>query len=603
MTYDPEFYEKAKLKREGLNLEKKNWKKAIIFYKTLLTNPLFENDYYIYRRLIIGYDKIKDFNSQYKIIKSFFYSNIYCHGNQVLWMRNKLLKLIERKFTNDEEISEFLEYYKENGFKNKDKSNDPVVIADRIELSKNPYIIKESQYNFNQNKYEWQSKAVGFIIQGKYQEAIETYEEMLKNKFYSYKYYRNLYCLYRDIGDYENAERIINSYYNGESSQTDYSDLRFEYFREELNTLKNKKSEPNDSKVLIVYPDDYYSYSDILIDSKSSINEDNLDSNELMESENALNDENIPDYDFVPEGNYFEELELCDPLKEYDYHKEYVFSYNLKEKYEVSINEPLIYFEYDNKLSEEENIKRKYYLKRYIVELSYKRRYDDAIEILEKLKNNNYFENDWYPYKMLSIIYKKLDNFNEGLTNLKELFYSGIWLNDNHRIFFTNMFKQLEEKMFIDENEILDCFDYYQKHGALNKSKSDSPTFLADKMSSLGRDSFFNIDSEKRFDNKQFEFELQQRALTAEIEWDFVTAADYYIAMIDGGVKKVKVYKWLVNCLEMLDEYEVMFNTLRHFYMRHTNRVVHIYKNWLNEKLELINSNLGTNYTFNDLKS
>lgn len=582
MKCEGDCLEKAKLKMEGLDLEEKNWRKASIFYEKLLSHPFFANDYYIYRRLIICYDEIKDFKRQYEIIKSFFYSNIYCHNNQVIWMRNKLLLLIKRKFTTEKEINDFIEYYKENGLNNKEKSNYPVVIADRIDLTGKPEIISESRYDFKQNKYEWENKATGFTIAGKYQEAIDTYEEMIENKFYSYVYYQKLYFLYRDMEDYENAERVITAYFNGESTQTPYSESKFEYYREELNALKNNQLEPEETKILIVYPDEDFSDSDVLI-----------------ESVEDLNDENVPDYDFVPEGNYFEELKLSDPFKEYD--NQYLFTFPLDKKYNVNINKPLIYYEYNKNLSMEDNIQRKYYLKRYINELTNKYRFRDAIEILEKLKENNYFENDWYIYKRLSILHEKFDYYNEGLENIKELFYSGIWLNDHHIAFFKNKFKIFEKRMFIDENKSLDCIDYYKKHGALNKSKSDTPVFLADKISGAGRKNMVSVDSEERFDEMQIQKEIRQSARVAEIEGDFITAVDYYLLLIDGGVNNVKIYKQLVYCLEILDEYDAIFNTLKH-YKINNKRIYPKNRKWVKRKLELINSNLGTNYTFNDLK-
>ena len=58
MMDDVDFNTKAQLKRAGLKLEDRNWKKSIIFYEKLLSNRLFLNDYYVYRRLIILYEKI-----------------------------------------------------------------------------------------------------------------------------------------------------------------------------------------------------------------------------------------------------------------------------------------------------------------------------------------------------------------------------------------------------------------------------------------------------------------------------------------------------------------------------------------------------------------
>ena len=63
---------KLDLKSEGLELEKSDKIAAISFYKKLISNEYFINDYYSYRRLVMLYEKINDFNNQYEIIKQFF---------------------------------------------------------------------------------------------------------------------------------------------------------------------------------------------------------------------------------------------------------------------------------------------------------------------------------------------------------------------------------------------------------------------------------------------------------------------------------------------------------------------------------------------------
>ena len=58
----PSYIDKYNIKREGLDLEKEDPEEAIKFYKDLLNDELFVNDYYPYRRLVLMYKKTKKYN-------------------------------------------------------------------------------------------------------------------------------------------------------------------------------------------------------------------------------------------------------------------------------------------------------------------------------------------------------------------------------------------------------------------------------------------------------------------------------------------------------------------------------------------------------------
>lgn len=69
---------KFKLRRKGWSLEKTDYRKAIDYHTSLLNHYLFKDDYYIYRRLVINYERINEFKLMFQTIESFFTSGIYC---------------------------------------------------------------------------------------------------------------------------------------------------------------------------------------------------------------------------------------------------------------------------------------------------------------------------------------------------------------------------------------------------------------------------------------------------------------------------------------------------------------------------------------------
>ena len=600
MDYDDDFLMKAELKRIALDLEKKNLVKSIMFYEKLLTNRLFLNDYYPYKRLVLLYGMIKDYRSRYEIAKSFFTSNIYCSKRYCLFFRNTLYESIKRKFTTEDEVNGLLEYYKNNGLKNKEKSNYPAIIADRINISEEiPSIMPEDRYDWYQESSEWREIARGYRILGKYCQSIETYEKMIYElPYYSYKYYGALYSLYKEIGDYKNARRIVNEYLEFGYKRSDGGLDEFKKYKKEISRLIHGNPKSNSSALSIVFPDEKESLEDSDIDLNNQNDSENISADE----EDFFDEDNVPDYDKVSDEDFFDESEFLSELIDYDVNDAYSLTTRLCDKYKADINEKLIFYEYDERLSKKENIQRKYYLKRYADELMFKGRYGNYIELLEKLKDNSYFKNDWYPYKHLCISYDKRNNFKATLKNIKELVSRGIWLNDYHYDFFYFNLKNLEKQVCIDEEDILAYRDYYNNHGALNKHKSDMPTVLADKMKMLSRDTL-GIYTEENFESIQEEYGFKQFGLLFETNMDYESAAQYYIDVLNEGVNRFEIYKRLVYCLDILDNYELILEVLKLFYRSNNmGRKYRKNRKFVKDNLDLVNSNLGTKYEMGDLE-
>ena len=595
MDYDDDFLRKAELKGIGLDLEKQNLVKAIMFYEKLLTNRLFLNDYYPYKCLVLLYGRIKDYRSRYEIAKSFFTSDIHCSKRFCLFFRNTLYDSIKRKFTTEEEVNDLLEYYRNNGLKNKDKAYYPTIIADRININEEiPSPMPEDRYDWYQESSEWGEIARGYRILGKYKESIETYEKMIyEMPYYSYKYYRALYFLYKDIGDYRNAQRIVKEYLEYGYIRSDGGLDEFKRYKKEISRLIH--GNPKSSKLSIIYPDE-----------EESLGEGNIDSENVsvddVSQDDFFDEDNVPDYDKVSDEDFFDESEFLSELIDYDVNDAYSLTTHLCDKYKADINEKLIFYEYDERLSEKENIQRKYYLKRYAVELMYKGRYDDYIELLEKLKDNSYFKNDWYPYKHLCVSYDKKNNFEASLKNIKELVSREIWLNDYHYDYFIFNLKNLEKQVCIDKEDISACLDYYDNHGALNQHKSDMPTVLSDKIKMLSKDTL-GIYTEENFENIQEEYGFKEFGLLFETDRDYESAAQYYIDVLNEGVNSFEIYKRLVYCLDILDNYELILDVLKLFYRSNNmGRKYRKNRKFVKDKLDLVNSRLGTEYEMDDLE-
>ena len=214
--------DKFYLKERALELHKRGkldpirYLKARDFLNELLENPLFENDYFVYRRLTMLYNDNRHYEEEYQVIKSFFKSGIYCHSYHVLWFKNKFKALIRKNYATEEELNELENYYNQNCLKNKSKVNEPTFIAERIYKIKGSInAISETKYNIKHFRFELVEKAMEYNRVGEYDKAIEIYKDLIfnRNKRH-YKYYEQLAILYRKTGQIEEEFNIIDEYIN-----------------------------------------------------------------------------------------------------------------------------------------------------------------------------------------------------------------------------------------------------------------------------------------------------------------------------------------------------------------------------------------------------
>ncbi len=225
---------KFNLRREGWRLEFKDYEGAISYYNSLLDNYLFKEDYYIYRKLVIYYEKLNDFEMMWETIKSFFASGINCTRYQYIWFLHKVENISKVMFISDDEITECLRNFKENGFKNRNVEKN-VILAER--LYKYQYSLKINSpriYTRTQKKYELKEQSSQLEINGSSEEATEILRNMVESGCNrSTKDYMRLCHMYRRNDDLENELEIINKYL---SSDYEYSR---DWFEKRLIEVKN----------------------------------------------------------------------------------------------------------------------------------------------------------------------------------------------------------------------------------------------------------------------------------------------------------------------------------------------------------------------------
>ena len=240
----------------------------------------------------------------------------------------------------------------------------------------------------------------------------------------------------------------------------------------------------------------------------------------------------------------------------------YILNISLPNKNEIDLDN---LFEFDSTLSDEKNIKMKFILKDKGNYLTKEKLYDDAIEYYECLKNNSYFENDWYPYRQLAMIYESKCKHEENIENIKQLFYSDIYCNDYQYIWFIRKLNRALSHVEIEEREIGTWLDYYNEHGAKNENRLDTPIFIADRI--------VNHENKIRVYSKE---------------------------MFYNNYQKLSEFKEKVKFSEEIGDYESALDIIRLYYQEYYSKIIHKDTMWFRRKLKIVNKELGTNYDYTD---
>lgn len=113
----------------------------------------FLNDYYQYRKLVEVYYRKRDNLNVINTVEEFFKSGRFCNESQVLWFESNYKKACKYSSYSFSNFDVCLDYFNEHGFKNKDKQNEPVPIAARIQSGgRKVKIISQEVYDI---KYEY----------------------------------------------------------------------------------------------------------------------------------------------------------------------------------------------------------------------------------------------------------------------------------------------------------------------------------------------------------------------------------------------------------------------------------------------------------------
>ena len=465
-----DYRDRVKLKLDLINrgkslIEKEKYAEAIQFYKGLLEDELFANDYHPYLKLSQVYELNGNHEQEVKIISQFFKSGIYCRKSKIKFFKKKLVKLYKRGYLDYSKIDQLEEEFNLTGAFNKNSSNIPVPIAYYIlksEKNRNkkpnlfdPEDFKEIISNESYDdalKFKVDLIRLGDKLMGikEYDRVISFYYSLLDNDLFinDYYLYRKLAIACRKNHRYDEEVFLIVKFFESGI----YCDSeQLEWFKKRLKTTSNYGS--FDYSTISQLEEKFrnrgaYNKSkmDLPVMSAKKIKKaKNLESvrkpRVKFSQDSSLNDNQI----MIEKSDEYSRKYFNGLANEITKIPGYVSDRNLlKHDRDEFIS---IEMEYYDKINKKANLKNE--AKKLEKEDELK-----AIEFYNDLKKNKLFANDYYPYRRQCILFKNIiKNDWKDLDTVIEIFESDLYLNKYQLIWLENKIHELTNKLNVDDSK------------------------------------------------------------------------------------------------------------------------------------------------------
>lgn len=244
-------------------------------------------------------------------------------------------------------------------------------------------------------------------------------------------------------------------------------------------------------------------------------------------------------------------------------------------------------YEYDRRLSELDNVKRKNCMIHFGRLLTREKQFERAVLYYRYLTSNTYFSNDWYPYRQLAIIFAKTKDWNANLMNIKRLLYSRIYLNNYQIVWFGEKIRQITTHIDVDDEMLEEWFEYYESHGRLNEARLN--TFLADRFTA--HDGKAEVMSEEFFRRRQERYALEETGRIYERVKNYKLAIEHYSSIINGGeFNCYQFYQRLCYCAEKTRDYGLASKAIRLYYANQPENRTEKSDEWFSKRMEMISS-------------
>lgn len=226
---------------------------------------------------------------------------------------------------------------------------------------------------------------------------------------------------------------------------------------------------------------------------------------------------------------------------------------------------------------------------------------DEAIEFYNELISNEYYLNDYYPYRRLVMLYHKQKDFNNEIKTIKSFFKSKIYCNGHNYLWFRNKAKRLIKELSIDMELIEEYCDYFKKNSVNNKDIQNKPLPIADRLF-LSKGSI-KVKSIESYDKSHKQYEYEEIIRDLKFDKKYEEAIPILWKMIkEEGFNYYRNYQSLCQLYRQLKEYDKELDVIVKYYHNCKSPTKHS-EEWFEKRLSSVNSFLNKSITVDEVKS
>ena len=208
----------------------------------------------------------------------------------------------------------------------------------------------------------------------------------------------------------------------------------------------------------------------------------------------------------------------------------------------------------------------KYYLKDKGLTLE-KNSPKNAIKYYNELLTHPYFNDDYYLYRRLAMMYGKTREYEKQTGIIRDFFKSRTYANEYNLLWFEYKLNSLSDMGFITHDEIEKLVKYHKN----TTFKTDPHPPIADRIKKLKGEIY--IESEDKYDKRQTRYAYEARASELYRQKKYPEYIDFLNHMIDDvGYRRYEYFKKLCVAYRRLDDRENEMKTIERYYNGESTR-------------------------------
>ena len=160
-----------------------------------------------------------------------------------------------------------------------------------------------------------------------------------------------------------------------------------------------------------------------------------------------------------------------------------------------------------------------------------------------------------------------------------------------------------EEHGDISPEEVDYYIEYYGTHGARNKDLENYPVVLADRIYQSKKDSKIGVEPYYKYEKFQYKLQLVEFCEELERNEEYEEALDFcWFHVANNVYGSTELYGRIVEIYEKLEDWDNELIALSIVFRKKFNIIGNYMKKYFKKRLDVVNKNLNTNFSIDDLR-